>query len=103
MDGYGVPVRCTQNPTIAEEWRRGWHPEVMPAARDRRSFLIVGAGPAGLECAWTLLRAGHKVTVAEAREQAGGRVTRKAALPGLAAWSRVRDYRTQQIRSVGGR
>ena len=85
MDGYGVPVRCTQNPTIAGEWRRGWHPEVVPAARDRRSFLIVGAGPAGLECAWTLLRAGHKVTVAEAREQAGGRVTREAALPGLAA------------------
>ena len=23
----GVPVRCTQNPTVGEEWRRGWHPE----------------------------------------------------------------------------
>ena len=23
----GVPVRCTQNPTAGEEWRRGWHPE----------------------------------------------------------------------------
>ncbi len=22
-----VPVRCTQNPTIGEEWRREWHPE----------------------------------------------------------------------------
>ena len=26
----GVPVRCTQNPTMGEEWRRGWHPERVP-------------------------------------------------------------------------
>ena len=29
MDGYGLPVRCTQNPTISEEWRRNWHPEII--------------------------------------------------------------------------
>ena len=23
----GVPIRCTQNPTMGEEWRRNWHPE----------------------------------------------------------------------------
>ena len=40
MDGYGVPVRCTQNPTIGEEWRRGWHPEKMPAAAVQRKYLI---------------------------------------------------------------
>ncbi len=28
----GVPVRCTQNPTIGEEWRRQWHPERVPPA-----------------------------------------------------------------------
>jgi dimethylamine/trimethylamine dehydrogenase len=22
-----VPIHCTQNPTMGEEWRRGWHPE----------------------------------------------------------------------------
>ena len=33
----GVPVRCTQNPTAGEEWRRGWHPErVEPPAREPR-------------------------------------------------------------------
>ena len=25
-----VPIRCTQNPSMGEEWRRGWHPEVIP-------------------------------------------------------------------------
>ena len=97
MDSYGVPLRCTQNPTIAEEWRRGWHPEIVSGSGERKSHLIVGAGPAGLECAWTLLRAGRQITIAEAAEQAGGRVVREARLPGLSAWRRVRDYRVHQI------
>ncbi len=29
-DQLGVPIRCTQNPTMGEEWRRGWHPEILP-------------------------------------------------------------------------
>ncbi|MEX0344711.1 MAG: NAD(P)-binding protein [Rhizobiaceae bacterium] len=97
MDSYGLPVRCTQNPTISEEWRSGWHPEAPAISQGRRSHLVIGAGPAGLECAVTLMRAGHKVTVADATEEAGGRATREARLPGLASWIRVRDYRTYQL------
>jgi dimethylamine/trimethylamine dehydrogenase len=26
-NGESVPIRCTQNPTIGVEWRKGWHPE----------------------------------------------------------------------------
>ena len=47
----GAPIRCTQNPTMGEEWRRGWHPERVQPAKKEKSVLIVGAGPAGLECA----------------------------------------------------
>lgn len=97
MDSYGLPIRCTQNPTISEEWRRGWHPEAPALSQNRRSHLIVGSGPAGLECATTLLRAGQKVTVAEAKDEPGGRVTRESRLPGLSSWSRVRDYRLGQL------
>ena len=39
----------------------------------------------------------HEVTVAEARRELGGRVTLESALPGLANWARVRDYRLHQI------
>lgn len=97
MDSYGLPVRCTQNPTVSEEWRSGWHPEIFAISKNKQSHLIVGAGPAGLECAVTLKRSGHKVTVSEAADQAGGRVTRESRLPGLASWARVRDYRLQQL------
>lgn len=50
-DGEGVPIRCTQNPTIGEEWRRGWHPERIARKGSDDRVLIVGAGPAGLEVA----------------------------------------------------
>lgn len=97
MDAYGVPVKCTQNPTISEEWRKGWHPETPPISSNKGSHLIVGSGPAGLECAVTLANAGHKVTIAEARDYIGGRVADEATLPGLKAWERVKDYRVYQL------
>jgi dimethylamine/trimethylamine dehydrogenase len=94
------PIRCTQNPTMGEEWRKGWHPEAVPPSSGSDSFLIVGAGPAGLECARLLGRRGYSVYLAEAGEQLGGRVTRESQLPGLAAWSRVRDYRVNQLNKM---
>src|SRR6185437_14119136 len=45
------PIRCTQNPTMGEEWRKGWHPERIPRAPTPRKMLVVGSGPSGLECA----------------------------------------------------
>lgn len=102
VSGYHdcVPVRCTQNPTMGEEWRRDWHPERIPAGDSATSVLVVGAGPAGLECARALGQRGFAVTVAEARNELGGRVTIEAQLPGLSTWARVRDYRTNLIQSM---
>jgi len=96
----GVPLRCTQNPTMGEEWRRNWHPERIPPGDPEISILIVGAGPAGLECARALGQRGFAVTVAEAREELGGRVTIESKLPGLATWARVRDYRVNLIQTM---
>ncbi|MEE8204161.1 MAG: FAD-dependent oxidoreductase [Alphaproteobacteria bacterium] len=93
----GVPLRCTQNPTMGEEWRRGWHPERIETKGSDSRVLVVGAGPAGLECARALGQRGYSVTLAEAGTALGGRVTREAALPGLASWARVRDWRAGRI------
>ena len=96
-DRIGVPIRCTQNPAMGEEWRRGWHPErIEPKASDRR-VLVIGAGPAGLEAARALGQRGYAVTLAEARTELGGRVAREARLPTLAEWGRVRDWRIAQL------
>lgn len=96
-DSLGVPVRCTQNPTMGEEWRKGWHPERMvPKGSDAR-VLIVGAGPAGLEAARALGLRGYRVMLTEATRTLGGRVAREATLPGMNEYIRVRDYREQQL------
>src|SRR5262249_16032593 len=95
-----VPMRCTQNPTMGEEWRKGWHPELIPARASDDSILVVGAGPAGLECARALGQRGYEVTVADGRSVLGGRVDDECGLPGLAAWGRVRDHRVQQIQRM---
>ncbi len=99
-DTTGAPLRCTQNPAMGEEWRRGWHPEVIAPKGSDDTALVVGAGPAGLECARALGRRGYAVTLAEAEEELGGRVAAECRLPGLAAWSRVRDYRVQQLHQM---
>ena len=93
----GVPVRCTQNPAAGEEWRRGWHPERLPKRGSEDRVLIVGGGPAGLECAQALGKRGYAVTLAEAREGWGGRLLFETKLPGLSTWRRVVDYRLGQI------
>jgi dimethylamine/trimethylamine dehydrogenase len=95
-----TPIRCTQNPTMGEEWRRDWHPERIAPRRRERRVLVVGAGPAGLEAARALGQRGYAVQLAEAEAELGGRVTREARLPGLAEWARVRDWRVGQMRRM---
>ena len=93
-------MRCTQNPTIMEEWRRGWHPEIISKHEKSHRTLVIGAGPAGLECALTLARRGHEVMLAEATTEVGGRVLNESRLPGLSEWIRVRDYRLGQLKKL---
>jgi dimethylamine/trimethylamine dehydrogenase len=92
-----ISLRCTQNPTMGEEWRRGWHPERIAAYPKRDTALVVGAGPAGLEAALTLARRGLEVTLAEANRHLGGRIAHESTLPGLATWGRVRDWRMTML------
>ena len=96
-DNLAIPIRCTQNPTMGEEWRRGWHPEKIQRKGSEESALVVGSGPAGLECAMQLERRGYKVTLAEANEEYGGRVLSESRLKGLNAWRRVADYRIRYL------
>lgn len=96
-DNIGIPIRCTQNPTMGEEWRRGWHPETIQKRGSEEQALVIGSGPAGLECAMQLARRGYGVTLAEGASEFGGRVATESKLPGLSAWGRVMDYRLNDL------
>ena len=92
-----TPIRCTQNPSMGEEWRRDWHPERFRPRGSESKVLVVGGGPAGMEAAMALGKRGYDVMLAEATRELGGRVLHEARLPGLAAWIRVVDYRRGQL------
>jgi dimethylamine/trimethylamine dehydrogenase len=95
-----VPIRCTQNPTMGEEWRRGWHPEIIATKKSNSEIMVVGAGPAGLECSTALGARGYKVTLVDARRELGGRVIRESALPGLSEWRRVAEWRLTRLEKM---
>jgi dimethylamine/trimethylamine dehydrogenase len=95
----GPPLICTQNATAGEEYRRGWHPEKFePAENADNDVLVVGAGPAGMECAMILGKRGmRRVHLVEAQDDMGGIMRWIPQLPGLGEWGRVVNYRKIQI------
>ncbi|MCP4357640.1 MAG: NADH:flavin oxidoreductase [Chloroflexi bacterium] len=95
-----MPIRCTQNPTMGEEWKRGWHPEIITKKKSDKEILVVGSGPAGLECARALGDRGYTVVLTEARRELGGRVALESQLPNLIEWRRVMDWRLTQIEKM---
>ncbi len=97
-DKLSVPIRCTQNPTIGEEWRRGWHPEKIAPKLSHQKILVVGGGPAGLEAALWLGKREYEVYLADAEESFGGRIVHESKLPSLSEWRRVADWRIHQLK-----
>jgi dimethylamine/trimethylamine dehydrogenase len=91
---------CTQNATAMEEYRRGWHPEKFTKAKEPCSVLVVGAGPAGLECARVLGERGYEVHLREAEKELGGHLKDVQRYPGLSEWGRVVTYRDTQLQKL---
>jgi dimethylamine/trimethylamine dehydrogenase len=97
-------VGCIQNATAGEEYRRGWHPELFTHATNaEKSVLVVGAGPAGTECAIVLAKRGFEaVHLVEADAELGGKLRWTRQLPTLGDWGRITDYRAIQLDKLDG-
>lgn len=85
----GHEALCIHNPATGRE---GSMPHVLSKAKSKKSIVIVGAGPAGLEAARVASARGHHVTVFEAADEAGGqvrllsRLQRRREMIGICDW-----------------
>jgi 2,4-dienoyl-CoA reductase (NADPH2) len=64
-----LPYTCTMNPALGHEVEPEYH--VKPAAV-KKKVMVIGAGPAGMECAITAKKRGHDVTVFDKSDRIGG-------------------------------
>ncbi|MFO1284243.1 MAG: FAD-dependent oxidoreductase [Burkholderiales bacterium] len=72
-----LPYTCTMNPALGHEVEPEY--QIRPAAV-KKKILVVGAGPAGLECAITAAKRGHEVVVLEKSGAIGGNLVAYAKL-----------------------
>ena len=73
---------------------QGWR--LAPAETKRHRVLVIGAGPAGLSCAYHLARLGHEVEVREASQEPGGMMRW-----GIPAYRLPRDVVHDEITRLG--
>jgi 2,4-dienoyl-CoA reductase (NADPH2) len=71
-----LPYTCTMNPALGHEVEPEY--QVKPAAV-KKKIMVIGAGPAGLECAITAAKRGHDVVIFEKAAQIGGNLVAYAA------------------------
>jgi 2,4-dienoyl-CoA reductase (NADPH2) len=64
-----LPYTCTMNPALGHEVEPEY--QVTPATV-KKKIMVIGAGPAGMECAISARKRGHDVTVFEKADRIGG-------------------------------
>ena len=73
-----APMTCYINPICAHEHKEDYYPK---PAEEEKEIMIVGAGPAGLECAYVAAQRGHDVHVYDKREEIGGTLLEASKAP----------------------
>jgi 2,4-dienoyl-CoA reductase (NADPH2) len=71
---FHQPIMCSVRPTLGHEGERAWGYHGFAPVRKRKRVIVVGGGPAGLQCAAVAANRGHKVLLWERNEQLGGAI-----------------------------
>lgn len=94
----GGEALCIHNAATGREARM---PHVIARSDVPRRVVVVGAGPAGLEAARVAGERGHRVTVLEAADRAGGQVNVLAANPRRREMVGIVDWRLAELERLG--
>jgi glutamate synthase (NADPH/NADH) small chain len=94
-----VTIKAVELAIVERAWAEGWIRPAPPAAETGKTVAIVGSGPAGLAAAQQLRRAGHRVTVFERADRAGGLL--RYGIPEFKMEKRLLERRLAQMRAEG--
>jgi 2,4-dienoyl-CoA reductase (NADPH2) len=91
---------CIENPQTGREaeWKATQHVKLSPTPTN---VLVVGAGPAGLQAAIAAARNGHRVTVLEKEDAAGGQVRLAASVPNRAEFGDLIRNQLTECKRLG--
>lgn len=92
-----LPIRCTINPLVGEE-------EILPSdrkKREKKSVLVVGGGPGGLQTALVAAGEGHRVELCEKENELGGQMIPASSSPHKQDLLKFKKYLERQIKKMG--
>ena len=91
-----LDATCTVNPATGREREY----EIKPAEK-KKKVMVIGGGPAGLECARVAALRGHNVAIYDERSELGGMNLYAKKLPGRDEFGGVSRYLSQQVEKLG--
>ena len=92
----GIRFGCSVNPETGHE-----DEGVLPRAASPRRVLVVGGGPAGMECASLLAGRGHEVSLWEREAQLGGQLWVASHARENHAYTEFVDFQSRRLESAG--
>ena len=98
-EGDAVTIKQIEHAIIGRAWEEGWVTPRPPRRETGQGVAVVGSGPAGMAAAQQLRRAGHRVTLFERDEAAGGLV--RFGVPDFKIEKTVVQRRVEQLIAEG--
>ncbi|MEW6545780.1 MAG: FAD-dependent oxidoreductase [Bacillota bacterium] len=93
-------IGCTVNPRVGREHL---YPRPPARAAQAKRVLVIGGGPAGLECARVAAERGHTVTLLERSHQLGGQLLLAKVPPGKQDIAQYLEYLVCSVTAAGVR